>query len=473
MISLAPLKKHFEKPLAILGLGKSGMPVFDACKKAGIECVLWDDKEEARKAASEKGAAVKNFTNSDMSKYAALCMSPGVPLTHKPHPAAKAAQEAGVEILGDIELFHRAKPDNKTIGVTGTNGKSTTTALIGHILKEAKVESATGGNIGEAALTLPDLSKDGVYVLELSSYQLDLCPAFAPDVSVLLNLSPDHLDRHGDMAGYAEAKERIFRGKGTASSGPSGVAVIGIDDDHCRAMAERVRAKGERAVVPVSCKKPLMRGVYTSDAGILFDGPFKIVDLHTCPNLRGMHNWQNAAMAYAACRALGIKADDIVRGLHSFPGLAHRQSVVTVFHGITYINDSKATNDQAASMALGTYAPIYWIAGGKPKDGGYAYCEKHLNRVRHAFLIGEAEDEMAKWLEKNKINVTRSHTLEAAVKSAHQMAQQERLSHAVVLLSPACASFDQFKNFEHRGEVFTTLVKSLTHVAITTKGAHA
>lgn len=466
MIDLAPLKKQFDKPLAILGLGKSGMPVFDACNKAGIDCVLWDDNEAARKAAAEKGAPVQDFTSDDFKKFSALCLSPGVPLTHpKPHPAVIKAKEAGTEILGDMELFHRARPDARTIGITGTNGKSTTTALIGHILKEANIPSATGGNIGEAVLTLPDLQKKATYVLEISSYQADLCPTFAPDVSVLLNMSSDHLDRHGDMAGYAAAKERIFRGKGTA--------VIGIDDETSRSIYERTKAKGERTVVPVSCLKPLMRGVYTSAEGILFDGPFKILDLHTCRTLPGVHNWQNAAAAYAAARAVGVKVDDIVKALHSFPGLAHRQSIVTVFHGVTYINDSKATNDQAASMALRTYAPIYWIAGGKPKDGGYAYCEKHLNRVRRAFLIGEAEEAMSLWLEKKKIPHTRCKTMEAAVREAHKLAQSERLSHAVVLLSPACASFDQFKNFEHRGDVFSALVKELTQAPLTTKGAHA
>ncbi len=465
MIKLGTIRDNFAKPLAILGLGKSGMPVFEACLEAQIPCVLWDDNEAARKAAADKGADVRDFT-SDMSPYQALCVSPGIPLTHpKPHPAVEAAQKANVEIIGDIELFHRAKQNIRTVGITGTNGKSTTTALIGHILKEAHVSSTTGGNIGEAVLSLPDLGNGSAYVLEMSSYQLDLCTTFAPEVSVLLNLSPDHLDRHGDMAGYAQAKEKIFTGKGTA--------IIGIDDEWSKKICENVRAKGERAVVPVSCLKPLMRGVYTSAEGILFDGPFKIIDLHTCRNLRGQHNWQNAAMAYAAARALGVKADDIVRALHSFAGLAHRQSVVTVYHGITYINDSKATNDQAASYALRTYAPIYWIAGGKPKDGGYTYCEKHLNRVRHAFLIGEAEEAMAAWLEKKKIPVTRAKTMENAVKAAHKLAQNEKLSHAVVLLSPACASFDQFKNFEHRGEVFTELVKTLTHVPLTSKGAHA
>jgi UDP-N-acetylmuramoylalanine--D-glutamate ligase len=455
MIDLSPIKAQMQgKSAAILGLGRSGMPVFEACKRAGIPCVLWDDNADARAAAEAAGAVVEDLTKADFSRFAFLCMSPGIPLTHpKPHPAALRAKEAGCEVLGDIELFHRAKPRNKTIGITGTNGKSTTTALIGHILKEARVPSAVGGNIGEAVLTLPDLPDDAIYVLEMSSYQTDLCPAFAPTISLLLNFSPDHLDRHGDMAGYVAAKERMFRGAGTA--------IVGVDDEQSQGLLERVKQKAQRKTIAVSVIRPLTSGIFVSAEGVMFEGRDKIMNLHTCPALQGQHNWQNAGLAFAASREAGVATDIIVKAMQSFPGLAHRQNIVATINGISYINDSKATNDQAAAMALRTFDPIYWIAGGKPKEGGYKDCEKYLDHVRHAFLIGEAEPAMAEWLNGKNVHHTRCGTLDKAVEAAHRMAQEEKKDKAVVLLSPACASFDQYKNFEKRGEAFVSLVQSL------------
>jgi UDP-N-acetylmuramoylalanine--D-glutamate ligase len=456
MIDLSSVKPQLQgKPVAILGLGKTGLQVHAACKKAGIDTVLWDDNEDKRKEAEKAGGTLEDLTQADFSRFACLCMSPGIPLTHpKPHPAARRAKAAGVEVLGDIELFHRARPHTKTIGITGTNGKSTTTALIGHILARAHVPSAVGGNIGDAVLSLPDLEAGGIYVLELSSYQLDLCTTFSPDIAVMLNITPDHLDRHGDMAGYAAAKERIFRGKG--------VAILGIDDKPSADMFSRVKTKGERKTIALSYLRPLQHGVFISPEGTLFDGAEGLVNLHTCKALKGRHNWQNAAAAYAACRAAGVSPEVIIEGLQSFPGLAHRQKLVTVQNGISYINDSKATNDDAAAVALGTYNPIYWIAGGRAKEGGYAACQKHLGHVRHAFLIGEAAQDMAKWLQGRNIPHTVSETLDKAVVAAHALAQKEELNHATVLLSPACASFDQFKNFEARGDAFTDLVLRVT-----------
>ncbi|MBI1214463.1 MAG: UDP-N-acetylmuramoyl-L-alanine--D-glutamate ligase [Alphaproteobacteria bacterium] len=454
MIDLAPLKETFkDKPLAILGLGKSGLPVFEACAKAGIETLLWDDNEQAREAARKAGGTVRDFTNDDFSAYAALCLSPGIPLTHpKPHPAVLRAQEAGAPVLGDIELFHMAKPHAHTIGITGTNGKSTTTALIGHILHEAGVESAVGGNIGAAILTLPDLGPEGIYVLEMSSYQIDLCPTFEPEISLLINISPDHLGRHGGMEGYVAVKQKIFRGPGTA--------IVSLDDEWSAKIYGEV-ANSERKDVPVSCEAPLIEGVSVTPDGMLGEDGRPVMDLAQCPALQGAHNWQNAAFAWAACRAAGVPAAKIMSGLRSFAGLAHRQKIVAVMNGIRYINDSKATNDQAAAMALRTFDPIYWIAGGQPKDGGYGDCEKHLAHVRRAFLIGQAQDAMAAWLEKHNIAHEKCGTLETAVQKAHETAQRERLENAVVLLSPACASFDQYKNFEQRGEAFCALVEKI------------
>lgn len=456
MIDLGPLKQTLKnKPVAIIGLGKSGLPVFEACKQAGIETVLWDDGAAQRNTAEEKGARIEDLTKADFSAFSLLVLSPGIPLTHpKPHICVEKARAAGIEVIGDIELFHRAKPTAATIGITGTNGKSTTTALIGHILKEAGIPAAVGGNIGEAVLTLPDMPPPAIYVLELSSYQLDLCTTFSPDISLLINLDPDHLDRHGDMAGYIDAKKRIFCGKGTA--------VIGIDDAWSAKVFEDV-AKSKRKAIPVSCVSSPDNGISVTPEGILYARGRKISDLKTCPALQGRHNWQNAAMAYAACIEVGIKADTIVAALQSFPGLAHRQKLAATINGIRYINDSKATNDQAAAMALAAYDPIYWIAGGKSKGSGYKNCEQHLSHIRHAFLIGQAADEMAAWLKEKNIVFTIEGTLDKAVTAAHRAAQKERLAGGVVLLSPACASFDQFTSFEHRGDVFVKLVGALAH----------
>ena len=455
MINLAPIKHMLQgKPVAVVGLGRSGLSVYEACKAADIACVLWDDNEDMRKAAVDKGAKVEDISDADFKQFALLCLAPGIPLTHpKPHWSVDRAKKAGIEVIGDVELFHRAKPDAKVIAITGTNGKSTTTALTGHILKTAQVESAIGGNIGDAVLGLPDLPGGSIYVLELSSYQLDLMSSFSPDISALLNIAPDHLDRHGGMDGYIAAKERIFRN--------GGIGVMGVDDAACADMFARLKKSGLRKMTGVSVLRPLANGIFVSAEGELFEGARPIVDLNTCATLRGQHNWQNAAVAYTLCRAAGVNTAAIVEGLKTFPGLAHRQKITATINGITYINDSKATNDDAASKALGTYSPIYWIAGGKSKDGGYSACEKQLDRVHHAFLIGEAAAEMAAWLGKRKVRHTICDTLDKAVEAAHKMAQKEQKDHAVVLLSPACASFDQFKSFEQRGDAFTAAVETL------------
>jgi len=455
MINLAPIKHMLQdKPLAVVGLGRSGLSVFEACKAAGIDTVLWDDSADMRQAAIDRGATVEDLTHADFSRFALLCLAPGIPLTHPaPHWSVQRARQAGIDVIGDVELFHRAKPEAKTIAITGTNGKSTTTALTGHILKAAGVSCAVGGNIGEAVLGLPDLPQGSVYVLELSSYQLDLLGGFSPDIAALLNIAPDHLDRHGGMEGYIAAKERIFRN--------GGIGVIGVDDPAAADMFARLKKAGVRKMTPISVLRPLANGIFVSAEGELFEGARPVINLNTCNALRGQHNWQNAAVAYTLCRAAGVGTEAIVEGLKSFPGLAHRQKIAATINGIAYINDSKATNDDAASKALGTYSPIYWIAGGKPKDGGYAACEKYLDRVRHAFLIGEAAEDMGAWLGKFKVRHTVCGTLDDAVAAAHKMAQREQKDHAVVLLSPACASFDQFKSFEQRGDAFTALVQKL------------
>lgn len=457
MIDLSPLKSTLNgKPIAIVGLGKSGMATVEACQQAGIDTVVWDDNPDKRRAAERIGATVKDLTKEDFKQFSLLCLAPGIPLTHpEPHFSVTKAKAAGIDIVCDIELLYRAHPSIKSIGITGTNGKSTTTALIGHILKTAGQEYAVGGNIGEAALTLPDLSGNGLYVFEMSSYQIDLCPTFRPTIAVLINISPDHLDRHGSMEGYVAAKAQLFEG--------TGIGIVGMEDDWSRGIYGDV-ANSNRKDIPVCISEHLIEGICVSADGILKNNCRDICSLNGLTTLKGKHNWQNAAMAYTVCHAAGVQDEDIIKGLATFPGLAHRQKIVTTLNGVTYINDSKATNDDAAATALGTYDPIYWIAGGLAKEGGFSACEKHLSHIRHAFLIGKDAQKLADWLDTNKIPYTHCGALENAVMQAHNMAQEEKLKNATVLLSPACASWDQFDSFEQRGDSFTELVTAITQM---------
>jgi len=420
MIDLKPFADTLKgQPVAVFGLGLSNNAAIAALLAAGIAVTAWDDEAGNRDAAQAMGAKVSDLLKEDLTAYACLVLSPGIPFTHNPHPVVARAQAAGIEIVCDIEILHCCHHGRKTIGITGTNGKSTTTALIGHILNASGISAAVGGNIGTAALALGMPPENGVFVLELSSYQLDLCPTFAPDIAVHLNLSPDHIDRHGTFENYAAAKTRIFRGEGIAIVGP-GIKGTGI------------RSVANLAAAPVENLK---------------------ID-----SLRGVHNQQNMAAAFLAARAVGLKDDAIIAAIKTFPGLNHRQYPVRIIGNISYINDSKATNADATARALASFDDIYWIVGGKAKEGGLAGLEIYKDKIRHAFVIGEAAPDFMRWLAHHNIAATLSHTLEQAVQDAHTMTRDKS---GVVLLSPACASFDQFKNFEQRGDIFAALVAQL------------
>lgn len=448
------------RPVAVFGLGLSGLATVSAFVRAGVSVTAWDDDETKRTQAASEGATITNLTLADLSGFAMLVVAPGIPLTHpEPHVVVARAQEFGVEILGDVELLHRVHHGRKTIGITGTNGKSTTTALIGHVLNANGITASVGGNIGRAALDIELPPQDGVIVLELSSYQLDLCPTFAPDIGVHMNLTPDHLDRHGDMAGYAAAKMRIFRG--------AGAAIIGVDDEPSRAMFKQVQEAGDRDVYAISVVNPVERGAYVSN-GILFDcmdgEAREIGSVSALTTLPGVHNHQNICAAYIAARLSGLDADVIMNAVKTYPGLPHRQFMTRVINGVAYVNDSKATNADATAKALVCYRNICWIVGGKPKDGGLNGLEPFMDRVRKAFVIGAAMDDFCKWLDNRGVDYVRSETLDRAVSEAHitaQAARGEPGGAGVVLLSPACASFDQFRSFEHRGDEFTKMVMAL------------
>ena len=444
--------------VAVLGLARSGRAAARSLAAGGADVLAWDDDAKVRDGVAGE-IPLCDLAEADWRGIAALVLSPGIPLDHPaPHPAVLRARAAGAEILGDIELLGRSAPAARYVGITGTNGKSTTTALIGHILATAGRRVEVGGNLGTPALSFAPLGSEGIYVLELSSFQLDLLTTLAFSVAVLLNITPDHLDRHGGMAGYIAAKQRIFR-----NQPPGATAIVGIDDAICRDVAAGLAA-GPARVMPISVREAAPGGVYV-DGGGLVDAiggrPARVLELAEAERLPGPHNWQNAAAAYAAARALGVGAASAARAIRSFPGLAHRQELVATIDGVRFINDSKATNADAAEKALACYEAIYWIAGGLPKAGGIAPLEPYFGRLRHAYLIGTATEEFAATLGRG-VALTRCGDLAAAVAAAAAAARREAVPGAVVLLSPACASYDQFANFEARGDAFRALVERLS-----------
>lgn len=447
--------------VAVFGLGRSGITAARALKAGGAEPILWDDSVSSRMQAQAEGFVVEDLTVADWSGFAALVLSPGAPLTHpKPHWTVDRARAAGIEIIGDIELFARAlaalpegeRPD--VIAITGTNGKSTTTALMGWALKQAGETVHVGGNIGIGVLALPAPTRGAVYVIEVSSYQLDLTTTFAPKVAVLTNLSPDHLDRHGGMEGYVAAKTRLFA--------HAGGAVICIDDPWSLAIAQDLVADGRAVCMITSAADASPKAeigqetiVYTNDS---FHMAYGDVDLAEARSLPGRHNAQNAALAYAALRALGIGATETVEGLLSFPGLAHRMETVGRLGRVRFVNDSKATNADAARQALSSYDRVFWIAGGRAKAGGIDDLSDLFPHVTEAFLIGEAAGPFAAALEETPHRI--SGDMGAAVCDAWQAAAATGREE-VVLLSPAAASFDQYPDFEARGEAFRAAVLAL------------
>ena len=475
MIAITTFK---GRTVAVFGLGLSGRASAKALIAGGAHVAAWDDGVEARQRAEQEGIPLLDLRQAAWHEFEALVLAPGVPLTHpEPHWTVQRAESAGIEVIGDTELFFRerevqaartGRSKARVVAITGTNGKSTTTALTAHLLRAAGVPVALGGNIGEAILGLAPLADDRVYVIECSSYQIDLTPSIAPDAAVLLNLSPDHLDRHGNMDRYARVKAGIFANQETADT-----AVVGIEDKYCAKIADRLRGMGN--IQRISTIGPVGNGVQVAD-GILREmaGATEIAraDISGIATLRGTHNWQNAAAAWALVRSLGLAPDVIAAGLASFPGLAHRMEIIgsipTAAGRVLFVNDSKATNADAAAKALGSYDDIYWIAGGRAKAGGLAGLEKFWPRIVRAYLVGEAAGDFARQLGAS-VPHAQVGTIDAAVRAAAADAQADAQGDAksggranpVVLLSPACASFDQYRNFEIRGDAFRAAVTGL------------
>ncbi|WP_298158353.1 UDP-N-acetylmuramoyl-L-alanine--D-glutamate ligase [Brevundimonas sp.] len=505
---MTPVPGFEGQRVAVFGLGRSGITAARALKAGGAEPVLWDDGVSGRMQAEAEGFELEDLTAADWSGFAALVLSPGAPLTHpKPHWTVDRARAANVPVIGDIELFARALAATpaslrpKVIAITGTNGKSTTTALIGWVLKQAGLKVAVGGNIGIGVLALPAPTEVQAYVIEVSSYQLDLTTSFAPDVAILTNISPDHLDRHGGMEGYVAAKRRMFqRMDGICDDqGDPRLALVGIDEEPGLEIYRDLQSRGWVAQFVTTRPSPLGgeggsrsetdegvlsaselsaasslthpphpsppgppspprgEGYSASDRILRFDG-VAIADLAPARSLPGRHNAQNAAFAYAAARAVGVSHAAAVEGLMTFPGLAHRMETVGRLGAVRFVNDSKATNADAARQALMSWPTSFWIAGGRAKDGGIVELADLFPRVAKAYLIGEAAADFAATLGDTP------HVIAKDMATAVALAAEDAAKAGgdqVVLLSPACASFDQFPDFEARGEAFRAAVLNL------------
>ena len=456
---MTPVETLRGQRVAVFGLGGSGLSTVRALLDGGAEAAIWDDSEKARDRAATAGFRLVDLAEADWRSFSLLVLSPGAPLTHpKPHWTVKLAHDAGVPIVGDIELFVRERaaraPREPLVAITGTNGKSTTTALSAHVLKEAGRDAALGGNIGVPVLDLPPPAEGRTHVIECSSYQIDLAPSLAPSVGLLINIAPDHLDRHGDLARYAAIKERLVA--------QSEIAVVGVDDDLCREICARLKARPDASrVIAVSGENSRLAEVFVRDRRVIArDEAEPSVDLSGARALRGAHNGQNAAFAYAAARALGVAGQTIAEAFLSFPGLAHRMEEIGRQGRVFFINDSKATNADAAEKALLSFRDIHWILGGRPKEGGIEPLRPLFPRVAKAYLIGEATDAFARTLA-GVVPFERCGKLAAATEAAARDALRSEANEPVVLLSPACASFDQFANFEARGEAFRVAVAKL------------
>ncbi len=446
--------------VAILGLGRTGLATAQALVAGGANLFVWDDNEPMREHAQQAGLNLSDLSQRDMSDLAALIISPGIAHSlPKPHHVVKLARACEVPVFGDMELFaHQIaslKPDNrpKIIGITGTNGKSTTTALVTHILRSAGFDAHAGGNIGRAVLDLPALKAGRVYVLELSSYQLELTRALRCDVACLLNLSPDHLLRHGDMEGYMAAKVRIFDNQKTTD-----LAICGVDDEHTSAYLSELATRAA-PLCPISASTCLSRGVFVLDAKLIDAtgaSHRQVTDLSQAIGLQGRHNWQNAAAAFAIARHFDVPEQEIAKAFETFTGLSHRMEPLGQLGNVRFINDSKATNGQAAARALSSFSDIYWIAGGQAKEDGLQPVLPFTDRIRKAYLIGEAQKPFASTLN-GHCEVKLCEQLDKAFAAAFADAKQAADCDPVVLLSPACASFDQFASFEERGEAFRLL----------------
>jgi UDP-N-acetylmuramoylalanine--D-glutamate ligase len=457
---MTPLTSFAGKSIAVFGLGASGRVGAHALAAGGASVVVWDDQHASREIAAAEGLVLEDLAGADFARFSSLVLAPGIPLTHpQPHWVVRKAQAAGLEIIGDIELFCRERrhiaPKSPFVAITGTNGKSTTTALIAHLFATFGYQVEIGGNIGTPILSLPPPSPERVHVIECSSFQIDLAPSLDPWVGVLLNVTPDHLDRHGTMENYAAIKERLVA--------KADIAIVGIDDEITLAIAERLR-KAKKPGTSISITRPQI------EDGIIIEGTrlvrrvqgrsLTIADLAGIASLRGRHNGQNAAAAVAALGAHAFNLDLVRKGLATFPGLPHRLEELGRRGKVLFINDSKATNADAAEKALASLSDIFWIVGGRAKEGGITPLRPLFAKIVKAYLVGEAAEAFAETIG-DTIPYEFCGTLDVAARRAAEDAAHSACAEPVVLLSPACASFDQYPDFEKRGDHFREIVHRL------------
>lgn len=455
------------KKVAVFGIGKSGRAAIEFLLNSNINTLVWDDNQsvlsEIKEKYQSKCLSVQDYKSYDWSEINYLILAAGVPLTHPhPHDVVKTARENDCPIISDVEFLYKSFPNNTYIGITGTNGKSTTTALTGHIFEKAGVKSCFGGNLGNrAALALEKFKKDGVYIIEMSSYMLDLSDELRFNIAVLLNITPDHFKRHGNLEGYIDAKKRIF-----LNQDENCFAIISIDNENSKRIYEELKSdknyKGK--LIPVSFNKIIKNGLSLVNGTIhnYLGGKNESVVLGEMQYLRGQHNAENIICAYAAAMLYGIDSEEIIEYIKEFKGLDHRMQFIRKIDNINFINDSKATNDTSTEQALKANDNIYWILGGRPKPGGINLLKKYFDKVIYAFLIGEATEEFAETLEQGGVKYFKCGDLENAFNKAYDTAKKEDKAREInILLSPACASFDQWKSFEKRGEYFVKLTNEL------------
>jgi UDP-N-acetylmuramoylalanine--D-glutamate ligase len=452
----------------VFGLGISGNSTIKFLLESGHKVFASDDNKNSLIALDQqieerlkKNLVIfENEKEIDWPQIKYLILAPGIPFKYPaPHPIVLQAHKNHCPVICDIELFYLFNSSANFLGITGTNGKSTTTALTGHIFKENKISSAIGGNIGIPCFNMPELGNNATYIFETSSFQLDLMEQTHFHIASLLNITPDHLDRHNDMPGYIAAKKRIFN-----NQTKDDYAVIGVDNANSKKLYEELKNNPEfkARLVPISTKIVLKDGISIID-NVLYNNIEKNSEIHlgVLPNLKGEHNAQNIAVAFANCFLSEINEENIIGAIRSFEGLSHRMKLIGKIDNINFINDSKATNAESTENALKSFENIYWILGGKSKDGGIEILEPYFPKINHAFLIGEASEEFAKVLD-GKVEYSKCGDLENAFKIAHKKAQNDKENiEKNILLSPACASFDQWKNFEVRGDYFCKLVKEL------------
>ncbi len=457
---MTPVTSFNGKQVAVFGLGGSGFVTAHSLVAGGAHVLVWDDNEHAREKARGSGLRIENLALADWQNFASLILSPGVPLTHPaPHWTVMKAKQAGVEVIGDIELFCRERnkiaPGSPFVAITGTNGKSTTTALVAHLFRSFGFEVEIGGNIGTPILALAPPAQTSVHVIECSSFQIALSPSLNPSVGVLLNITPDHLDRHGTMENYAAIKAKLVEN--------ADLAVIGVDDGLTSAIAGELMKAGRKTECVSVTKTALDDGIVLESGWLVRrEGgrSTRIAGLTGIASLRGEHNGQNAAAAVAALGPRGLDLDGVAQGLRSFPGLPHRLEEVGRKGKVLFINDSKATNADAAEKALLSFDKVFWIIGGRAKEGGIEPLRPLFGKVVKAYLIGEASENFAQTIG-DSFPYQSCGTLEQAVPAAARDALASELPEPVVLLSPACASFDQFPDFEKRGDRFRALVEAL------------